>query len=173
MELLIVVVIIGVVYTLVVTKFQKIDAGSVPVSLENLKLYLKSVSKQAGIDDYKKVRFLCLDDCSECDVLIDGDKVSQDNSFSGFLDSSVKVYRYDHSIGSVDVNPKVYFNKEGVEEDVCFSYELNSKGIGDQYIIEYKDKVYDFTTYLEKTPIYASLKELLDAKEKLIQEVIR
>ena len=76
-------------------------------------------------------------------------------------------------MGTTEVPQKVYFNTEGVEEDVCFSYELNEKGIGDQVIVEYKDKVYDYSTYLDKTPIYSSIQELIDIKEKMIQEVIR
>ena len=146
-ELLIVIVIIGVVYTLAITKFQTIKEGGAEVSLLNLKQYLLSVPKQVGVDAYETVRFLCLDDCSSCDVLVDNIKVSEDNSFDGFLDSSIKVYRYDFALGTTEVPQKIYFNTEEVEEDVCFSYEINKNGVGDQVIIEYKDYVYDYSAY--------------------------
>ena len=173
MELLIVIVIIGVVYTLAIGKFQKIGESNMNVDLKNLKQYLRTVPKQVGIDEYKIIRFLCLDDCSSCDVLIDNKKVSKNNSFDAFLDSSVKVYRYDALEGSIELPQKVYFNTEGIEEDVCFSYEINNKGIGDQVMIEYKDKIYDYSTYIDNTPVYSSMQELINAKENIVREVIR
>lgn len=173
MELLIVIVIIGVVYTMAIGKFQSLGEAKVDVNLQNLKQYLKIVPKQAGIDTYEIVRFLCLDDCSSCDVLVDNKKVSEDNSFDGFLDSSVISYRYDFGLGMTEVPQNVYYNSEGVEEDVCFSYEINNNGVGDQVIIEYKDKVYDYSVYLDKTPVYSSVSELVDIKENMSQEVIR
>jgi len=172
-ELLIVIVIIGVVYTLSIGKFQKLGSTNVRVDLQNLKQYLKNVPKQSGIDTYKMVRLLCLDDCSSCDVLVDGKKVSEDNHFTDFLDSSVKVYRYDIATGTTEVPQKVYFNSEGIEENVCFSYGINKNGVGDQVIIEYKNKVYDYSVYLEKTQVYSSLQKLINMKEKLFQEVVR
>jgi len=173
MELLIVIVIIGVVYTLAIGKFQKIGESNLNVDLKNLKEYLRTVPKQVGIDEYKIVRFLCLDDCSNCDILVDNKKVSEDNTFENFIDSSIKIYRYDFLEGSIETPLKVYFNTEGIEEDVCFSYEINNKGIGDQVMIEYKDKVYDYSAYFDKTPVYSSVQELIDTKENIVQEVIR
>lgn len=170
---MIVIVIIGVVYTLAITKFQTIKEGGTEVSLLNLKRYLLSVPKQVGVDDYENVRFLCLDDCSSCDVLIDGKKVSEDNSFDGFLDDSIKMYRYDFSLGMVNVIPKVYFNSEDIEEDVCFSYEINKNGVGDQVVLEYKGLIYDYSSYLQEPKKHSSLSALSEFKENLIQEAIR
>lgn len=172
-ELLIVIVIIGVVYTLAIAKFQTIKEGGAEVSLVNLKQYLLSVPKQVGIDDYESIRFLCLDDCSSCDVLVDNQKVSEDNSFNGFLDSSLKVYRYDFALGLVEVQQKVYFNVEDIEEDVCFSYEISKNGVGDQVVLEYKNLVYDYSNYLDESSVYSTLADLTEFKEDMIQEVIR
>jgi len=166
--------IIGVVYTLAIGKFQNLGQKEETVTLKNLKQYLKIFPKLNGIDSYEKVRFLCLDNCSSCDILIDGDKMSKEGSFNNFIDNSLSVYKYDYASGLTSVTQqKVYFNVEGVEETVCFSYEMNNQGVGDQIVLEYKDGVYDFTTYLEKTARYSSTVDFIEAKEKLIEEVIR
>ena len=68
---------------------------------------------------------------------------------------------------------RVYFNSEDVEEEVCFSYSIGKNGVGDQVIVEFKDKVYDFSTYLGSISVYNSLEELLEVKENLAQEILR
>jgi len=154
-------------------KFQKMGKGDVKVTLKNLKEYLRIIPAKYKIDEYETVRFLCLDNCSSCDVLVDNKKVTDDNLFDGFLDSTLKIYRYDYASGLIEVNQKVYFNTEDVEEDVCFSYEINKNGVGDQVILEYKNKIYDYSTYLKNTQTYSSTQDFIDFKENLIEEVVK
>ena len=59
------------------------------------------------------------------------------------------------------------------DNDTCFSYTLNKDGVGEQIFVEFKDKVYDFSSYLGKTPVYDSVADALEAKESLIREVLR
>ena len=167
-ELLIVIVIIGVVYTLAITSFKKVSEKSTQVSLVNLRAYLQSLEHE------KSVKFLCLDDCSSCDILIDG-KVDEKlkGSFDNFIDSSIKVYRYDSYQGVTQIINEVYFNSEDIEEDVCFSYTVDTKGVGDQVFVEFNKKVYDYSSYFGKTPVFDSVEELVDAKEGLVSEVIK
>jgi len=89
------------------------------------------------------------------------------------LDAGVKVYRYEFFVGTFEQTNEVYFNQEGVEKDVCFSYEVDEKGVGEQVFIASRGLVYDFSTYFEDVGVYNSLQEAVDAKEKLIQEVLR
>ena len=167
-ELLIVVLIIGIVYTLAVSSFQKVGEESTKVSLKNLREYLQSINH----DD--SVRFLCLDDCKSCNIFVDDRLVEElKGSFDNFLDDSIEVYRYDFYQGLQQVSTKIYFNSEEVEEDVCFSYTLDKKGVGGQVFIKYKKKVYDYTSYLGKTPVYNSLADLVDEKEDKMTEVIK
>ena len=165
-ELMIVIVIIGVVYTLAVTNIQSLAEQKMIPSFSNLKEYLHSFIKE----DAQTARLLCLDDCSECSVYVDGVKGKTTESF---FDSSVEVYRYDFLQGSQVIEPPVYFNEEDVQERVCFSYEIDKNLIGDQVMIVYKDKAYDYTTYFTQTPVYDSLSELVEDKEALNQEVAR
>ncbi len=167
-ELLIVVLIIGVVYSLAVTSFAKAGDNTTRVSLDNLREYLQSLQHE------KDVKFLCLDDCSSCDILVDGEiDEAFKGSFDNFIDNSIKVYRYDSYQGVQEITKEIYFNSEDVEEDVCFSYTVGIKGIGDQVFVEYNKKVYDYSSYFGETPVYNSVEELVDAKEMLMMEIIR
>jgi prepilin-type N-terminal cleavage/methylation domain-containing protein len=93
-ELMIVIVIVGVVYTLAITKLKSIKEDSLKPNLTNLKIYLSSFSKENVAD----VRIFCFDDCSDCSIYVDGKKVKD---IDGFLDSNVEVYRYDHLQGNL------------------------------------------------------------------------
>ena len=154
-ELLIVIVIIGVVYTISIGNFEKVKDKSETLTLKGLREYLQ------GLPYKKNAQLLCLDDCSKCEVLLDGEKFKE---LENFLDSSVRSYRYDFSYGMIDAQK---------DDDVCFSYAIDKKGVGQQVIVEYKELFYDFTSYLSAVSVYESLQEATDAKEKLIQEVLR
>ena len=163
---MIVIVIMGVVYTLAVGNFKTLKDSVNTLSLGNLKEYLQSFKHT------KSVELLCLDDCSSCKVLVDGTEDNETVSIDDFIDKSIKVYRYNFYLGVQDEEPKVYFNNKEVEERVCFSYKLNKKGIGDQVLVKYKNKIYDFSNYIGPTPEYNSMQELIDYKETLSQEVL-
>ena len=153
------------VYTLSLGNLKKIgDDSSDKLTLDNLKEYLQ------GFVHDRSVKLLCLDNCLECTVFVDGIKVKKIDSF---LDSSVKIYRYEFYTGIHEKSQEVYFTTEDVEEDICFSYSIDKKGIGNQVIVEFKNKVYDFSTYLSSTPIYNSLDEAQEAKESLFRELLQ
>lgn len=154
-ELLIVILIIGVVYTISVGNFEKVKEQSKKLTLENVKEYLQSLEYE------NSAKLLCSDECSECEVIIDGKKYKE---LDDFLDKSIKSYRYDFSYGMVEIEKN---------DDLCFSYSIDKKGIGQQVIVEYKQLFYDFSTYLSPVTVYKSLQEVTDNKEKLIQEVLR
>lgn len=167
-ELLIVVIIIGVVYTLSITKLQNVGEKSHHISLQTLKPFLLS-------QKYKEnARILCLDDCSECKIFLDN-KVENKltKRFHNFLDESVEVFTYEQLDGFKEFEFDPFFNAEGIEEKVCFSYSVDRNGIGEQLFVRFQEKVYDFTTYFEKTKIYNSLDEIVEKKENLYQEVLR
>ncbi|OIP55191.1 MAG: hypothetical protein AUK54_04385 [Helicobacteraceae bacterium CG2_30_36_10] len=163
-ELMIVIMIIGVIYTLAITNFAKLSDKSSMLTLSNFKEYL------IGIPHAKSAKIFCLDDCSQCDILVDGNKTK---TIENFLDDSVRVYGYDFSYGFMEVQKEVYFNIDNVEENVCFSYEVDKNGVGNQVLIEFKDKFYDMSTYFTKTPIYDSMQDAVEAREALVREVMK
>jgi prepilin-type N-terminal cleavage/methylation domain-containing protein len=157
-ELLIVILIIGIIYTLSIGNFKKIkDAGEVKLSLKNLKEYLQNIEHQHSVE------ILCVDECASCDIFVDTEKFTS-KSIENFLDKSVKVYRYDFNLGMVEKEFK---------NGVCFSFDVDKKGVSSQYIVEYDSKVYDYTTYLDDTKVYNSLQEVSEVKENLAQEILR
>ena len=162
---MIVIVIMGVVYTLAIDNFQKLDNKASKLSLKNLKEYLLSIPHK------KSVKLLCIDTCTDCFLLVDGKK--SDAKLNNFIDDSVRVYRYDFNLGAMQKENQNYFNKEGVEENVCFSYEVDSKGVGDQVLVEYKKLVYDFSPYFETTTVYNSVEDAVSTKQNLATDIIR
>ena len=165
-ELLIVIVIIGVVYTLAVTKLKSVGEDKQSPSFLNLKEYLGTYIKTDG----DNASLVCLDDCKECLVLVDGVKV---DTIESFFDASVERYRYSDYEGAVELAEAVYFNEDGVQEDVCFSFSLQRNKVAQQMIVVYKDKAYDYTSFFSKTKEYESLGDFRDAKEEAYQRVMQ
>ncbi len=161
---MIVIVIIGVVYTLAVTKLKTVGEEKMTPSFSNLKEYLGTFIK----DEAASARLLCLDDCSECGIYVDGERVK---TIESFFNERVALYRYDFRQGVINKKEAVFFNEEDVQETVCFSFKVYKNSIAEQVIVSYKDKAYDYTSYFEKTPVYDSLEELVEHKQSLAQEV--
>jgi len=151
-ELMIVIVIIGVVYSLVISKIKAPKESPPQPSFENLKSYLLFFSK-----DHKSVKLLCENECDKCAIYSDNKKLSD---LKSFFDSSVEFYRYDYFLGDV-----------ALSRQNCFEFSVDGDGVSDQVIIRYKDRVYDYTLYFAEVKVYDSLQELNDAKEKLISDI--
>jgi prepilin-type N-terminal cleavage/methylation domain-containing protein len=152
-ELMIVIAIIGVVYTLAISKIKApSEQKEQKPTFTTLKEYLHSFSH-----DGKSVKLLCTDQCQKCAIYSDGEKLQD---FKSFFDASVELYRYDFFQADL---PKAH--------DGCFELSVDGDGVSDQVIIVYKEKVYDYTRYFKPVKVYDSLQELKDAKEKLISEV--
>lgn len=166
MELMIVIVIIGVVYTLAVTKLKSVGEEKMMPSLANLKEYLDTYMEEGATT----VRLLCLDDCSECSIYMDGTKVK---TIESFFDESVEVYRYDTLQGLVERQKPVFFNEEDVQESVCFSFKSYKNRVSEQIIVAYKERAYDYSSYFEGTQVYDSLDDLVEDKERRVQEVMQ
>ncbi|MEN4053651.1 MULTISPECIES: prepilin-type N-terminal cleavage/methylation domain-containing protein [Sulfurimonas] len=152
-ELMIVIVIIGVVYTLVVTNIhQAPQQQKAQLSLKNLKEYLLAFSH-----DNKPVRLLCKDSCQKCTLYSEKEKLQEDINF---LQDAPQCYRYDFFLGPLSV-----------EDNNCFDFSVDSDGVSTQIFVAYKGKVYDYTPYFSETKVYDSLSEAVDAKEQLIRAV--
>lgn len=163
---MIVIVIMGVVYTLAVSKLKTSTQEESELDFLHLKEYLTSFIDE----DAKSARLVCLDECEECSIYVDGEKV---HSFESFFDESIESYRYDFFEGMREVQKSVFFNSENLQEELCFSLSVDKRGVSEQLFIVYDEKVYDFTTYLEPTKEYSSLDEVIQEKERLYYEVMQ
>lgn len=167
-ELLIVIVIAGSVYALALPHFQKIDSNMMEVGLKNLKEYMQQIPHE------KSVELLCFDKCNDCSVMADGRKVQElDETFDGFFDPSIKSYRLERYFAVQEIQNRISLNPEGISEEICFSYKIDARGIGDQVLVEYDKKVYDYTQPDLRVREYSSLAEALSYKQKQMDEVIR
>jgi Tfp pilus assembly protein FimT len=153
MELLIVVVVIGVVYSIAISKIKAPAYEKITPSFKNLKTYLRAFSKTS------KVSFVCPDSYEKCFIEVNDKKVKEEKAF---FDDSVEIYRYDYYNG---VSKK--------DNNNFFSFSVDKNGVTDQVIIAYKNKVYDYTEYFDFPKIYNSLSEVVEAKSKLIEEITR
>ena len=154
----------GVVYNLALTNFQQLKSSKEKLSLANLKEYLSALK-------YKEnAQIICLDDCSTCKIFVDGNKTEE---VKNLFDDSIKIYRYDALNGMLLQDPRPYFNKDDVEEDVCFSYRMYAEGVGDQVFLEYKEKYYDLTDYFLGTVVGDSMEELVQKHEDMKSEVMQ
>jgi len=151
-ELMIVLVIVGLVYSLALSRIKAPKEERMKPSFVTLKSYLLSFSR-----DNKSVELLCQKSCDDCVILSDGKKLAD---FKAFFDKSVEFYRYDFFLGDVALN-----------RESCFDFKIDSNGVSDQVIIVYKEKAYDYTPYFERVREYDSLSALKDAKEELISEI--
>jgi prepilin-type N-terminal cleavage/methylation domain-containing protein len=167
-ELLIVVVIVGLVYTLAISNFENVKQKKVRPTLTNLKSYLDKLDKT------DVARLICLDECKSCYVYVDKKlDANVSEEFEDFLDEQPRLYKYDINYGLESLKNKIFFNSEGVDEQICFSLSVDKNGVSDQVIVEYKDKFYDFSPYFSDTKVYSSASELRNYRENLRQEALR
>ncbi len=168
-ELLVVVAIIGIVYTLVMQNLSRIGPKATfsqkQWNIKELKEHLKSFSFE------KELRLVCLDGCQNCLLVRDG-KILMYPSLK-FPSHDVTLYRYFASEGFVEVDPEPYFNTEGVQEDVCFSYRFFGFGRGEQLIVQSGVKVFDLGEMGENVGEYESLEALKEHKEELLAKVLQ
>lgn len=167
LELLIVVVIIGVVYTLVVSNFSHFQGMPEKPTLAKLKNFLRAIPYE------KKVELICLRECSRCFVFVDGAKQEEfDKKLEGFLPQAVESYRYSSKTGFEPMEERVFFSDEHNYEKICFSYALGADKQGEEMFVVSESKVYDLTSAFQ-TPHYDSLNEALEARKRFETEVMR
>ena len=163
---MIVIVIIGVVYTLVVSKIQNVAQEKTAPNFATLKEYLFSFLYK----DDKEARLICLDSCQDCSIYVDKKKVE---SIKSFFDSSVESYSYDFLLGAVPQKYNLFFNAQNIQEDVCFSFAVDKDKVAEQTLVVYKDRTYDYSSYFKQTSVYGSLNEATQAREELIQSIMQ
>jgi prepilin-type N-terminal cleavage/methylation domain-containing protein len=166
-ELLIVVVIIGLVYSLALPNFELLQRyKQTPVSLASLPEFLQNIPHEQSIS------FLCIDACKECFVLSDDARVKEyDAAFKNFLTDDVALYTYDMAQGMQKKELGFYFKDAYTSEELCFAYTINEQKKGNELFISYHDKVYDYTSVFNPK-VYVSLQEASDARVNFEKEVL-
>ncbi len=164
-ELILVVVIMGVVYMFAISSLDQIKAKS----QEKLPTLLNLKSFLLAQDFEKEARLVCFEDCGRCSVVLDGKTVQNIDSF---FTSPPKLYRYDATLGMEEIESDPFFDEDGIQKEVCFSYRIYKDGIGDQVLLEYGNKVYDYSNYFDDVTVYDSVDEAKRYKESLLHKVL-
>ena len=160
---MIVVVIVGLIYSLAIGGLRNFKDKKQSISLLDLPQKLKNIAPKSN------VRYVCIDRCKKCMVLVDGQIASDE--FAKLVDDDIRVYAHDSYSGSREYVFTPYFTKNENEEDVCFSFEVYKDGSFSKMILEYKDKFYDYYSPLSEVKVYDELQEAIDAKEALLLKV--
>ena len=165
-ELLIVVVIIGVVYGLVINSMKKINDKEAHLNFETLPAFVKSLQQQ------NDVAFICLDNCKECGIYIEGEKVKDIKPFMK-EERDLQFWTFDVRLGMTELLFTPIFDEDDREFDVCFQYKIFSDGSSSEMIIETKDATYDYRGLSHKVDRYFSLQAAQDAREEELEKVLQ
>lgn len=161
LELLIVVVIVGLIYTLALTNFEKIEEPKERVSLLNLREYLQAIEHE------KNVQLLCLNGCKSCYVYVDAEHKSEyDGAFDSLVDEDVELYFYTYRNGFEALEEQIHFSDARNYENVCFSYEVDALGNASEVYILSNGRAYAPSFKFSKREF-----ESLDAIENHLQSL--
>ncbi len=165
-ELLLVVVIIGVIYGLVINSMQRINDKEATLSFETLPSFLETMYQQ------NSVAFVCIDNCKECALYVDDEKVKEIDSF--MEDERVlHFWRFDANLGTQELRFTPVFDEDDREFDVCFRYEIFKDGSSSEMIIETQKQSYDYRGLSQQVTRFSSLQALEESRQNELQEVLQ
>ncbi len=162
-ELILVILIVGIVYSLAIGGIER--AAKAPegeaLTLQNLPEYLLRHQQR----DH---RFLaCTDRCSRC-TLYAGERAVETTAL--IVSPAVRAYRFDYLRGSDHVVWQPLFNDEGVEQDLCFRYDLYPDGSRSDMIVVDGDTVVDLGGPFSPVTVHPNLQAAVDARRSRYEE---
>lgn len=158
-ELMLVIVIIGIVYALLIQNFAFGKIENETLELSNIPSYLR----KHFVKEKDLVTLKCMDNCSTCKVFINGEENNETkNLFEKYTSPKAYVFQngYFEDVEFLDV-----FD-EYKSISVCFEYNIYPNGSSDKLVLEYKDKVYMYDNFLEKTKLFSSIDDAQEYLEK-------
>lgn len=152
-ELLLVVFLVGIFYTISINTLQNKKTETVKTS--NLKEFLSTYKPK------KLSSLICFDNCKECVVLKDTKEVYREaNSFTS---DSVEVLDFDGELKKIEF-PKFYY--DGKFKDVCLRFDLFGNGGNSSFIIKDNDKFTFYETYFNNMKTFDSEDDVVDFMSK-------
>jgi len=159
-ELMVVVMIIGIVYSLVLGHFDPKKSVNI-VNLERIKDAL-----QPHWTKGTKVKLVVYDNCKESTILIN-DEVKEDVKINvnNNIFNDIKVFKKDRFNEELEIEftPIVIENRL---QKVCFEYTLFPNGSNSSYVVKSGKDYYTYFPYFEKTYKTSSLDDAIEALEK-------
>ncbi len=165
-ELLLVVVIIGVVYSLVIGSMRHINNKESHLDFQSLPAFVKTLYQR------NHVAFTCVDNCRSCALYVDGKKVKDVTPFMRD-ERTLRFWHFDANQGTQELLFTPIFDEDDREFDVCFNYEIFKDGSSTEMIVETKKESYDYRGTEHPVMVYDSLSELEAARQDELQEVLQ
>jgi len=162
LELMIVVVLMGMVYGLVISVFDRYKEKAVDVTLSSLEGYMKNFYHN------NHVALVCIKECGECMLFVD-EKLK--HNVTPFLTKETEAYHYDKDLGLRELQFLPYFRSEGQEEEVCFRYEVHPDGSRTEMIVKDGKEVYEFPSYFGSVKKFNSLDDAIEYHNEEAREV--
>lgn len=163
-ELLLVLILMGLVYSFVANSFTKMEKRKT-ISLQNLPETLRQIAEE---NHQKELRFLIYGyDCNKYTILGEDGTIEVDTSIQ-INSKNLIPYRLNY-YGDLVQFQFFDFYHENSSEKVCLEFQLFKNGSNSSYILEdEKDKLfYLYRPYFQPVEIYKSFE---DAKENLLRE---
>jgi len=165
-ELLLVVVIIGVVYGLVVNSVKRINDKEASLGFETLPSFLQTFHQR------NDVAFVCIDNCRQCAVYVDGEPLKEVDAFMK-EERVLRFWRFDANQGMQELRFTPIFDEDDRAFDVCFRYEIFNDGSSSEMVVETQQASYDYRGLTHKVDRYSSLQALESSRQDELQEVLQ
>jgi len=163
MEILLVVFIISLVYSLTLSNFKFSNTlKSTKVSLENLPLYLSKYNDKF-LDN---LQLICLNDGKKCILKLDGQTVEE---VSDLFNEKPTVFQYNKDLQIINYDDIEIRHLDRYE--VCFKYEINKYKKSKDMIVESNNKIYIFNSMYKKAIVLESTVDVYDYFDELNNEV--
>jgi prepilin-type N-terminal cleavage/methylation domain-containing protein len=153
-ELIIVIFIIGLVYSLITITLPK-QSVTKELNLLNLQKYLQNIKKENS-----SLKLICVNSCSEC-YIIENDTINRDITIELDLDKELEIFKRDvfDEIRSIEFN-KVKIDNE--EMSVCMELEVYNNLSTSSFIIENYDSFYAIPSFFKESREFNTKDEAVD-----------
>ncbi len=167
-EMLIVLILIGVIYTLILNRYKP----------KKEELYLQSKipfrSVLLPFWNHSHVILLCGDKCKKCNIYDDGGKIIKRIKKSLFKQNDIPKFYVFNDNGEINRKEFLHIRPKKSEEKICFRFDLYPNKSSSELILEYQNgKVLYLSPYFNDTLSFSSLEGVQNYFENLKTETVR
>jgi len=166
LEMMIVVVLIAIIYSLLLSKQKKVDQN---LTLDIAHPYRALLYR---FWDHNHLSIVCEDRCKECFVYEDQKRVIKEIKPIFDKNNTPKVYIFSDN-GSIKRADFIQLDPKQADKRVCFRYDLYGNGSSTEMLLEYKDKVVYLPPYFDNQKIFSSMQKAQEYLDNLKMEISR
>ncbi len=167
-EMLIVLILIGVVYSLILNRYKPEKEELFPHSQTPFRSIL------IPLWNHSHIILLCEDKCKKCNIYNENGKIIKKIKQSLFKQNDVPKFYVFSDNGEINRKEFLHIKPQNSEERVCFRFDLYPNKSSSELILEYKNgKVLYLPPYFNDTLSFSSLEGLQNYFENLKTEIVR